>query len=112
MDKKQFLQRLISQTNENKDLLLEKLVFCKFSDEYDFENYFRIGELEESELFCLVSFLYHQDCFLMMLDIMNRYKERFISHDESLLREMDFSKQFISRVAKLEGIAGCQAQMS
>ena len=92
MDKKQILQRYFSQTNEDKSILLEKLAFCGFSDEYDFENYFRIDELEESELFCLISALYHQDCFLMMLDIMNRYRERFVLHDESLLKELDFSE--------------------
>ena len=47
MDKKQILQRYFSQTNEDKSILLEKLAFCGFSDEYDFENYFRIDELEE-----------------------------------------------------------------
>lgn len=26
----------------------------------------------------------------MMLDIMNRYRDRFVSHDESLLKELDF----------------------
>ncbi len=107
MDKEQILQRLFSQTKEDKDILLEQLVFCKFADEYDFENYFRIGKLKESDLFCLISFLYHQDCFLMMLDIMNRYRDRFVSHDESLLRELDFSEQFISRIARLENAAEC-----
>ncbi len=107
MDKEQILQRLFSQTKEDKDILLEQLVFCKFADEYDFENYFRIGKLRESDLFCLISFLYHQDCFLMMLDIMNRYRDRFVSHDESLLRELDFSEQFISRIARLENAAKC-----
>lgn len=107
MDKEQILQRLFSQTKEDKDILLEQLVFCKFADEYDFENYFRIGKLRESDLFCLISFLYHQDCFLMMMDIMNRYRDRFVSHDESLLRELDFSEQFISRIARLENAAKC-----
>lgn len=100
MEKEQILQQLFSQTKEDKDILLEQLVFCKFANEYDFENYFRIGKLKESDLFCLISFLYHQDCFLMMLDIMNRYRDRFVSHDESLLKELDFSEQFMSRIEK------------
>lgn len=61
MEKEQILQQLFSQTKEDKDILLEQLVFCKFANEYDFENYFRIGKLKESDLFCLISFLYHQD---------------------------------------------------
>ena len=69
MEKEQILQQLFSQTKEDKDILLEQLVFCKFANEYDFENYFRIGKLKESDLFCLISFLYHQDCFLMMLTL-------------------------------------------
>lgn len=85
--------------------MLEKFVFCESSDEKNFENYYRIKELDEGELFCLISFLYHQDCFLMMLDIMNRYKELFVSHDISLLNEIDFSEQFISRFAKLRNFS-------
>ena len=107
MEKEQILQQLFSQTKEDKDILLEQLVFCKFANEYDFENYFRIGKLKESDLFCLISFLYHQDCFLMMLDIMNRYRDRFVSHDESLLKELDFSEQFMSRIEKIKGVAEC-----
>ena len=107
MEKEQILQQLFSQTKEDKDILLEQLVFCKFANEYDFENYFRIGKLKESDLFCLISFLYHQDCFLMMLDIMNRYRDRFVSHDESLLMELDFSEQFMSRIEKIKGVAEC-----
>ena len=42
MEKEQILQQLFSQTKEDKDILLEQLVFCKFANEYDFENYFRI----------------------------------------------------------------------
>ena len=61
MEKEQILQQLFSQTKEDKDILLEQLVFCKFANEYDFENYFRIGKLKESDLFCLISFLYHQE---------------------------------------------------
>ena len=57
MEKEQILQQLFSQTKEDKDILLEQLVFCKFANEYDFENYFRIGKLKESDLFCLISFL-------------------------------------------------------
>ena len=39
----------------------------------------------------------------MMLDIMNRYRDRFVSHDESLLKELDFSEQFMSRIEKIKG---------
>lgn len=112
MEKEQILQQLFSQTKEDKDILLEQLVFCKFANEYDFENYFRIGKLKESDLFCLISFLYHQDCFLMMLDIMNRYRDRFVSHDESLLKELDFSEQFMSRIEKIKGVAECKKNMA
>lgn len=104
MNKKQMVQKILLQTKD-KDMLIEKLTFCKFSDEHDFENYFRIEELKESELFCLISFLYHQDCYLMMLDIMNRYREKFVCHDESFLMKLDFSEQFISRIARLESVA-------
>ena len=42
MEKEQILQQLFSQTKEDKDILLEQLVFCKFANEYDFENWLDI----------------------------------------------------------------------
>ena len=101
MDKKQRLQRLFSKSKD-KNKFLEELIFCEYADERDFENYFRIEELEESELFCLISFLYHQDCFLMMMDIMNQYQNRFLSYNESLFDEIDFSEKLISRLERME----------
>ncbi len=108
MNREEILKKFYLQNDEGKDMLLEKLVFCNFSDDQDFENYFRIDELKESELFCLISFLYQQDCFLMLLDIMKRYKERFISWDMSVIREMNFSEKFVSRLVKLDNFENAQ----
>lgn len=104
MEKEQMLQRIQSPADEDKDILLEKLVFCRFADDHDFENYFRIEELDESELLCLISLLYYQDCFLLMRDIMNRYRERFTLQDESILEELDLSEQLIQRFARMDAI--------
>ena len=101
MDKEQILQNFFSQDGD-KSLLMEKIAFCRFADKYDFENYFRIGELKESELFCLISFLYHEECYLMMTDIMNKYRERFILHDTSLFEEADFSEEFVARLERMK----------
>ena len=103
MDKKQRLQRLFSKSKD-KNKFLEELIFCEYADEHDFENYFRIEELEESELFCLISFLYHQDCFLMMMDIMKQNRERFIFFDELLFDEIEFSEKLNSRMVRLENL--------
>lgn len=104
MEKEQMLQRIQSPANEDKNILLEKLAFCRFANDYDFENYFRIEELSESELLCLISLLYYQDCFLLMQDIMSRYKERFNLQDESILEGLDFSEQFNERLARMDAI--------
>lgn len=101
MDKEEFLQKFYDKDRDEKNLFLEYLVFCQFADDHDFENYFRIEELEEGELFCLIGFLYHQDCFLMMLEIMNRHKQRFVSHSVLYLDEIVFSEQFTSRLEKM-----------
>ncbi|MBD5531586.1 MAG: hypothetical protein HDQ98_05190 [Lachnospiraceae bacterium] len=101
MDKKELLKKYEEQDSMGKALMLEKLAFCKFADRYDFENYFRIGELKDSELLCLVSFLYHQECFLMMLDIMERYQERFIFGDSSILDEAEPDDDFMERISKV-----------
>ena len=102
MDKKELRKRYEELDGMGKALLLEKLAFCKFADKYDFENYFRIGELRDSELLCLASFLYHQECFLMLSDMMNRYKERFIFSDTSLLREFELDNTLMERISRID----------
>ena len=107
MDRKKLREIYEEQDGVGKELLLEKVAFCKFADQYDFENYFRIGELKDSELLCLASLLYHQECFLMLLDVMSRYKERFIFADTSILREFepdDTLMESFSRIGILEGV--------
>ena len=102
MDKKELRERYEKLDGMGKALLLEKLAFCKFADRYDFENYFRIGELKDSELLCLVSFLYHHECFLMLMDIMKHYKERFIFADTSLLREFEPDDTLMERISRID----------
>ena len=80
---------------------MEKLAFCKFADRYDFENYFRISELNHSELLCLASFLYQQDCFLMLMDILERHKEKFVLADSSLLWELEPEDALMERLSRL-----------
>ncbi len=105
MGKKELWKRYGKMDGMGKAMLLEKLTFCKFADRYDFENYFRIGELKDSELLCLTSFLYHHECFLMLMDIMNHYKEKFIFADTSLLREFDPDDALIERISRIEVLA-------
>lgn len=105
MGRDEIMQRFLALDERGKEELLEKITFCSFADDWEFENYFRLDELEESELDCLVSFLYQQDCFLMMLDILNRYRGRFTSQGVSLFDEVNFSDRFLSRFKKLESLA-------
>lgn len=102
MDKKELRERYEKLDGMGKALLLEKLAFCKFADRYDFENYFRIEELKDSELLCLVSFLYHHECYLMLMDIMNKYKEKFIFADTSLLREFEPDNTLMERISRID----------
>ena len=102
MDKRELRKKYEEEDSMGKELLREKLVFCKFADRYDFENYFRIGELEDSELMCLADFLYQHECFLMLLGIMNRYKERFALADASLLRELEPDNALMERVSRID----------
>lgn len=102
MDKEKLMQAYVAQDHDKKNIFLEKLIFCQYADEHYFEDYFRIEGLEESELFSLISFLYHQDCFLMILEIMNKYKERFVSHYEVTLDRVIISEKFVSRLERME----------
>ena len=102
MDKKELRKRYEKQDDMGKALLLEKLAFCKFADRYDFENYFKIGELKNSELLCLASFLYNHECFLMLMDIMNHYKERFIFADNSFLWEFEPDNTLMERISRID----------
>lgn len=101
MDKKELQKKYEEQDSTGRELLLEKLVFCKFADRYDFENYFRIDELNDSELLCLASFLYQQDCFLMLLEMLERYKEKFVLADSSLLRELEPDDALMERLSRI-----------
>lgn len=101
MDKKELQKKYEEQDSTGRELLLEKLAFCKFADRYDFENYFRIDELNDSELLCLASFLYQQDCFLMLLEMLERYKEKFVLADSSLLRELEPDDALMERLSRI-----------
>lgn len=101
MHKKELRETNELQERIKKTMLLEKLTFCKYADCYDFNNYFRIGDLKESELLCLVSFLYHKECFQMLLDIMNRYRERFIFPDTTLLQEFEPDEILMERISRI-----------
>ena len=105
MDKKELRERYEKLDGMGKALLLEKLAFCKFADRYDFENYFRAGELSDSELLCLTSFLYHQECYLMLMNIMNHNKERFILADSSLLQEFELDDALMERLSRVGVLA-------
>ncbi len=102
MDKRELREKYDGQDALGKAMLLEKLAFCKYADPYDFENYFRIGELKDSELLYLVSFLVHHNCFQMLAGIMNRYKEKFIFPDTSLLREFEPDDTLVERIARID----------
>ncbi|WP_289691286.1 hypothetical protein [Bacteroides acidifaciens] len=101
MDKKELQKKYEEQDGMGRELLLEKLAFCKFADNYDFENYFKIGELSDSELLCLASFLYQQDCFLMLMEMLERYKEKFVLADSSLLRELEPDDALMERLSRI-----------
>ena len=101
MDKKELQKKYEEQDGTGRELLLEKLAFCKFADKYDFENYFKIGELSDSELLCLSSFLYQQDCFLMLMEMLERYKEKFVLADSSLLRELEPDDALMERLSRI-----------
>ena len=101
MDKKELQKKYEEQDSTGRELLLEKLAFCKFADRYDFENYFRIDKLNDSELLCLASFLYQQDCFLMLMEMLERYKEKFVLADSSLLRELEPDDALMERLSRI-----------
>ena len=101
MDKKELQKKYEEQDSAGRELLLEKLAFCIFADKYDFENYFRIGELSDSELLCLASFLYHKECYLILMYMLDRYKKRFVLADSSLLRELEPDDALMERLSRI-----------
>ena len=101
MGKNELRKRYEELDGMGKALLLEKLAFCKFADHYDFENYFRAGELKDSELLCLAGFLYHHECFLMLMDMLERHKEKFVLADSSLLRELELDDALMERLSRI-----------
>ncbi len=100
MSKDDAIKRFLSQ-DEDQSMLLEKLVFAYFADDCDIDSYINIEHLDLKEMFNLLRVLYSKACFLMILDIMSRYRERFIFHDMSVLDEFGADPRFIPRLEKL-----------
>lgn len=77
------------EQKEQKILFIEQLILCEYADDYDFNNLFRIEELSESELYALLDFMYHEDCFLTMQRVLNKYKDKLVTLDTSFLDYSD-----------------------
>ena len=108
MSKEEMKDRYSTLEEPGREKLLEEMIFCCFADDWDFENYFKISQLTEGELDCLISFLYQQDCFLMLADILNKYPESFSVHSRELLNEIDFSDRLSARFPRLDAFAQSQ----
>ncbi|MCI8370848.1 MAG: hypothetical protein HFI75_00340 [Lachnospiraceae bacterium] len=86
---------------EDRQLLSEYMIFCQYADTFDFNNYFRLDELTESELMSIFDFLYHEDCFLMMQNLLNKYNRKLFYFEKSFLETTCIRNDFQDRLDKL-----------
>ena len=99
--KKPRLRYSVSCSAYGQGAVIGKLAFGKFVDYYNFENYFRIGELNDNELLCLASFLYHKECYLILMIMLDRYKKRFVFATSSLLRKFEADGALMKRFSRI-----------
>lgn len=101
MNKENFNKMNLAQDTQEKLLLSEYMVFCQYADTFDFNNYFRLDELSECELFSIFDFLYHEDCFLMLQNLLNKYNDKLLYSENAGMNDVELRNDFDARLEKL-----------
>ena len=82
-------------------LYIEYILFCNFAPEKEFNNYFNIKEINDSEFFNLVDFLYNQNCYNLLYRILRDNRERITTNpDINALKNIDFHSGIDKRMER------------
>ena len=92
------------KANDTKKVdFVEWIVICEYMDSDDFNNLFRLEELNEGEFYSIVDFLCQQECYITLFMLIARHLKRFQKEDISFLDDITLSDYFEERIEKLKG---------
>lgn len=82
-------------------LYIEYILFCNFASEIEFNNYFRIEEIEDSEFFKLVDCLYNHNCYNLLYRLLRNNRERIVTNPNiNILKDIDFRSDIDKRMER------------
>lgn len=100
--KEQLKEMYLKNSDTMKTDFIEWLVVCQYMNDDDFENLFRIEDLTEQEFFCVVEFLYRQECYILLFMLIARHLKRFKKEDIGFLEEISLRDCFAQRIDRLK----------
>ena len=103
MTKEQLMMKYKLTSDEMKNDFVEWVTICNYMDEQDFNNLFRLVELNEEEFFRIIDFLLKQECFNILFMLMARHMNRFNHEDwgpiqnigENTIMRLNRLKEFV-----------------
>ena len=61
-------------------LYIEYILFCNFASEKEFNNYFNVKNINDSEFFELIDFLYQHNCYNLLYRLLRDNRERITTN--------------------------------
>lgn len=97
------LKENYQKTSETKRCdFVEWVIICNYMDNEDFNNLFRLEELNEGEFFSIIDFLCKQECYMTLFMIIARHLKRFQSEDISFIQDTELIDNIEERFEKLK----------
>lgn len=81
MDREETKKRYKQLCSTERTFLAEVYEVCNNLSSDVFGNLFKIEDLSEGDFFCIVDFLYYNECFVLLYQLMANYPERFMCLD-------------------------------
>ncbi len=85
----------------DKQLFQEYITFCNYAPQEDFDNYFRVKEISESDFLSLVDFFYTNYCYNMLFRLFRDNRERLIMLDIESVKEIKIRDDLEQRMERL-----------
>lgn len=85
----------------DKTLYQEYITFCNYAPKEDFDNFFRVKELEECDFLSLVDFFYTNYCYNMLYRLFRDNRERLTMPDIRAVEEIKISDDLDERMQRL-----------
>lgn len=84
----------------DKTLYQEYVTFCNYASKEEFDNYFRIKEVDNYDFFSLLDFFYNNDCFNMMFRLLRDNRERLVIPDVEAVADIELKDHIDERMKR------------